>query len=63
MYELRVYFPEDASHRAVFYIERAVDVLTRIPDLLAEHEGCERVEVRSNGMKLFAVDCAGNTLP
>ena len=61
MYSLLVYFADDAVAHATVPIARASDVLARIPELLAEHDGCEHVVVYFNDIRLFAVDCAGNT--
>ena len=63
MYELQVYFPGDASARATFLSDRAADVLLRIPELLADHDGCEHIVIRLGDVRLFSVDCKGNRLP
>lgn len=63
MYNLLVYNPGERTERAVICVARAADVLTRLPELLAEHDGCEHVVVTLDGIRLFAVDCAGNRLP
>jgi hypothetical protein len=34
-----------------------------IQSALAEHEGCERVNVMMGATRLFSVDCAGDRLP
>ncbi len=60
MYELQVFYEGKLHHT-----ERrtgAADVLARIPVLLQEHEGCEKVVVMFDRMRLFAVDCKGNRL-
>jgi hypothetical protein len=62
MYSLLVYFPEDVVAHATIPLTRASDVLARIPELLAEHAGCEHVVVYFNDIRLFAVDCSGNTI-
>ena len=63
MYRLLVYYPEQTGIHATIHVDRSADVLTRIPQLLAEHDGCERVVVMFNDTRLFAVDCEGNRLP
>lgn len=63
MYLLSVHFPGEAAARLSVPVTRASDVLARIPDLLAEHPGCERVVVYFNGLRLFGVDRAGNRAP
>jgi hypothetical protein len=40
----------------------AAEVLARIPDLLSEHEGCEKIVVSLERTRLFAVDCKGNRI-
>ncbi len=63
MYELHVFYPGDAIARKTVQAGRSADALGLIPQLLAEHEGCEHVVVMVGGVRLFAVDCAGNRLP
>jgi hypothetical protein len=63
MYQLLVYYPNDPIPRATVKAARAPDALTLIPRLLSEHDGCEHVVVMLGGIRLFAVDCAGNRLP
>jgi hypothetical protein len=43
--------------------QNASEALALIPRILAEHHGCERVVVMMGTVRLFAVDCAGNTMP
>ncbi|HEY8618062.1 hypothetical protein [Phenylobacterium sp.] len=62
MYRLRVIHPGAAFPTETVSLERAADVLTAIPELLARHADCDRVEVMANDSKLFAVDCKGNRL-
>ena len=62
MYHLRVYKPGETIASAHLTVEVAADVLTSIPRLLAEHDGCERVEVLIGTTHLFSVDCSGNRL-
>jgi hypothetical protein len=62
-YRLLVYFPGDRVPRATFDTQRAPEVLTIIPEILASHDGCEHVVVMLDGARLFAVDCHGNRLP
>ncbi len=61
MYTLQIFYG-----RALHQTERvtgAGNVLTRIPELLREHDGCEKIVVSLGGTRLFAVDCKGNRLP
>ena len=61
MYTLEVFFDGVLDH-----IERrgsAAEVLTRIPELLVEHDGCEKIVVTFDGARLFAVDCNGDRIP
>jgi len=63
MYELVVYYPgEDIARRRV-KAGRSAEAFALIPQLLAEHDGCEHIVVLLGGVRLFAVDCAGNRLP
>ena len=63
MYRLLVFHPGETSPRHVIPVARAADVVTLIPDVLAEHSTCEHVVLMFNETRLFAVDCAGNRLP
>jgi hypothetical protein len=63
MYELHVYYAGDRLPRKTVRAARAADALDRIPQLLAEHDGCEHIVVMVSGVRLFAVDCHGNRLP
>ncbi len=61
MYTLEVFYDGVLDH-----IERqvsAAEVLTRIPALLREHDGCEKIVVNFGATRLFSVDCDGNRLP
>jgi hypothetical protein len=62
VYLLEVFFPNDKSARHFERMQSAQEVLARIPELLREHEGCEKVVVNFGGRRLFSVDCEGNTL-
>ena len=62
-YKLWVYFPGDTVVREIVTVDRPAAVLTAIPRLLAEHDGCEHIVVTFENTRLFAVDCAGNRLP
>jgi hypothetical protein len=44
-------------------VQNAADVLTRIPEILEAHPGCERVVVHLEDLRLFGVDCEGNRVP
>jgi hypothetical protein len=61
MYHLSVYFPGDRAARATVHVERGLEVLGVIPNLLKEHPGCERVEVHLGATRLFLVDGEGKT--
>lgn len=63
MYQLQVYFPGDTAPRATVPCDRAAGVMLRIPQLLADHDGCEVIVVRMGGLRLFSVDCEGHRLP
>jgi len=62
-YRLVVYFSGEKDARHEETLSLAKDVLHRIPVLLHMHDGCERIAVMAGAVKLFAVDCKGNTLP
>jgi hypothetical protein len=62
VYLLEVFFPNDKIARHFERVQSAQDVLARIPALLREHDGCEKVVVNFGGRRLFSVDCKGNTL-
>ncbi len=61
MYTLQVFYDGKLDH--IEMLARAADVLTRIPVLLQEHVGCEKIVVLFGAVRLFAVDCEGNRLP
>jgi len=63
MYALHVFHPGEDTPREVERLTRAADVLSRIPLLLVEHHGCEKVAVFFHTTLLFSVDCQGNTQP
>ena len=62
MYTLRVFYPGETAPHETVTLERAADVLTRIPRLLEGHGQCEKVVVFLGPTRLFAVDCSGNRL-
>jgi hypothetical protein len=62
MYRIEVLYPGERPAREVRTVAHASEVLTLIHDLLAAHEGCERVTVWLDFQRLFAVDCKGNRL-
>jgi hypothetical protein len=62
MYRIEVFYPGERHARETRVIAHANEVLTLIHDLLAAHEGCERVTVWLDAQRLFAVDCKGNRL-
>ena len=63
MYSLEVYLPNERRPHHTEHIRVASEALARIPFLLQEHGSCERVVVLFDAVRLFAVDCKGNTLP
>jgi hypothetical protein len=63
LYRLEVFHAGQRAATASVLLDRASDVLAAIPGLLAEHKDCDRVVVYGGNVRLFAVDCAGNTLP
>ena len=63
MYALKVFHPGEAVARQTHTATSADEVMRLIPKLLADHPGCERVEVHSATVKLFAVDCEGQRIP
>lgn len=60
MYTLQVFHLDEAVPRATFSVERAPDVLTRIPQVIGDHPGCDHVVVLVGPTRLFSVDCHGN---
>jgi hypothetical protein len=62
MYYLLVFCPSSRVAHEEHSIARGADVLTRIPELLDAHTGCERIAVYVDYAYLFAVDCKGNRL-
>ncbi len=63
MYQLQVYLPNNPVPLAAYHTAAAAEVLDLVQKALADHDGCERVVVTLSGVRLFAVDCAGNRLP
>jgi hypothetical protein len=62
MYRLRVIHPGKAAPSETVSVAGAADVLATIPQLLAKHHDCLRIEVLAGEMRLFAVDCKGARL-
>jgi hypothetical protein len=62
MYRIEVFYPGERPARETRAVAHSNEVLTLIHDLLAAHEGCERVIVWLDAQRLFAVDCKGNRL-
>jgi hypothetical protein len=62
MYSLRVLYKGEALPRETVKVDRATDVVTRIPELLGRYPDCERVAVLLNGVALFAVGPQGERL-
>ena len=63
MYALHVFYPDEPSANHIEVVTTAALALSRIPMILKEHHGCERIVVFYGAARLFAVDCKGNTLP
>ncbi len=61
MYTLDVFYDGRLHHTE--RLTNGAETLARIPALLQEHDGCEKVVVSLNRTRLFAVDCKGNRLP
>jgi hypothetical protein len=61
VYALEVHFPNEAVPRRVEVNRSAAGAMARIPELLREHDGCEKVVVYVGMTRLFSVDCKGNT--
>jgi hypothetical protein len=60
VYYLKVFLPGDPIAVRTVEVKRASETLTRVPELLKEHDGCERIVVFLGPTRLFAVDCDGN---
>ncbi len=63
MYRLQVFYDGAPVPHHTETVRSAAEVISRIPVLLQEHEGCERIVVWLDAARLFAVDCKGNRLP
>ena len=63
MYALHVFFNGSDTPSHIEYPSNAGQALARIPALLAEHHGCEKIMVYNGETRLFSVDCHGNTTP
>lgn len=59
MYFLKVYIADGTSPSHIEQLERANDVVARIPELIREHGGCSKVVVQWGAQQLFAVDHQG----
>jgi len=62
MYRLEVHHPGKLEPTASGRVFRAEAVLETIPTLLSAHPDCERIVVWSDHVRLFAVDCQGNSI-
>ena len=60
MYTLEVFYDGKLHHTE--RLTNGAEVLDRIPPLLQEHDGCEKIVVSLDRTRLFAVDCKGNRL-
>jgi hypothetical protein len=63
MYRLLIYYPDTKRAHVTLTMPRSADVLSRIPELFAEHEGCEHVVLMCNETRIFAVDSEGTRVP
>jgi hypothetical protein len=70
MYILKIFFPGahisfpgERISRLKLELKNAAEVLASIPLLLQEHDGCERIGVFLDTMRLYDVDCKSDTLP
>ena len=63
MYRILVFFSDAKRPTLTMMIKLSTDVTRALPGIIADHEGCERVEVNRDGMRLFSMDCAGKTTP
>ncbi len=63
MYALHAFYSNTGSPHHIESATNAADALARIPAILKEHVGCEKIVVMHGTTRLFAVDCKGNTLP
>jgi hypothetical protein len=63
MYTIQVFQAGSLLPVESHHVKVASEVLKRIPELLKEHRGCERLVVLFGATTLFAVDCKGNSLP
>jgi len=63
VYTLRVFYPGDEHAAHVEAILHTLEVLPRIPELLREHGGCDRISVHFGVTHLFSVDGGGEALP
>jgi hypothetical protein len=63
MYTLHVFYSKSGPLHHIEHAANAAEALARIPAILKEHEGCERIVVMHGDTRLFAVDCKGNMLP
>ncbi len=61
MYSLEVFHDGRLHHTE--RLATGAEALARIPILLQEHDGCEKIVVSLNRTRLFSVDCKGNRLP
>lgn len=62
MYRLLVYHAAPTPH-AILTAETGAEALALVQAALAEHDGCERVVVMLDDVRLFSVDCDGNRHP
>lgn len=58
MYLVQVFYPAEFRFRAEARCEKAGEVMAMIATLKAQHEGCERIRVETEGRSLFVVACA-----
>jgi hypothetical protein len=63
MYQLLVFYPGETLPKESVMPTSAAETLEMITSLLAKHHACEMIVAMGGGVRLFAVDCAGNRLP
>jgi len=60
---LQLFFSGGRKSRNTELFKSAADVLAHIPLLLRERDGCEKIEVFVDTVRLFGVACKDNASP
>lgn len=63
MYRLEVFHPGAVTPTEAVTTPLAADALAGVSTLLERYSDCERIVVMHTGVRLFAVDSKGATLP